>query len=346
MRQRGRGMDNMTNKTVWTWTFLFLAAQSLYAQSLWPLRAGGDQPDSGRAIAYSVNDNVFVTGTFETSVNDSATFGSLLTTFTSTNNSTDIYVGKLNDSGDWNWMASVSGDLSETSHEIAVDRNDTAYVTGEFSGTISFIHEDGTPSGLTLTSAGTQAFVAAINEDGDWLWAQSVVSSVSSRGYGISAYTNSFGTTSIYVCGEFNGTASFGSVPALSTSHVAGFVGMLKSDGNWRWARKVDGTGDSAILDIATGPGLNFEGIDRPYLYLTGYFTGSVSFGGFSKTSNGGRDFFFAKIACNAEMIDVLTVEKNVLEALRAQKATQKAFNEYDRVYISTPGLQAHHSLH
>jgi len=338
MKRETKGLKKMELSVVFSWILFLLSGSVVHAQSLWPLRAGGDQPDTGRSIAYSVNDTVYVTGTFETSQNDSATFGSLPTTYTSTNDSTDIYVGKLNEFGDWHWMASVSGDETEISHGIAVDHLDTAYVTGQFSGSIDFLDKDGTSSGINLSSVVTQAFVAAINEDGDWLWARQVGSAGNSIGHGISVFTNSFDVVSIYVCGEFNGSAAFGNAPDLNTSHVTGFVGMLTSNGNWRWAEMVDGSGDSAILDITTGPGQNYEGIDRPYIYVTGYFTGTVSFGAFSKTSNGGRDFFYSRMTCNAEMIDSLTAEQASLDVLRRVKVTQRLINEAELFWIGLPG--------
>ncbi|MCK9334752.1 MAG: SBBP repeat-containing protein, partial [Candidatus Cloacimonetes bacterium] len=161
----------------------------LFAQTedwLWAKQVGGTSNDEGRSIATDSNGNSYVTGSFE----GIAVFGS--TTLTSSGN-TDIFIAKLGCNGNWLWATKAGGPGSDIGYGIAVDGNGNSYVTGCFRDNASF-------GSTTINSSGnTDIFVAKIDSNGNWLWAQKAGGSSSDYGYGIAV--DSSGNS--YVTGYF-----------------------------------------------------------------------------------------------------------------------------------------------
>jgi len=111
---------------------------------LWAVQSVGTSEDHGRGIAVDGAGNACVTGLFVGTV----TFGS----HTLTSNGTgfdgfDIFVAKLDPSGNWLWAVNAGGIRYDWGIGIAVDGAGNAYVTGDFEGTATF-------GSHTLTASG------------------------------------------------------------------------------------------------------------------------------------------------------------------------------------------------
>ena len=111
---------------------------------------------------------VYVTGTFSGTVG-SGSF--TLSTGSATNQ--DVFVAKLDGSGNYIWVAQGGGISQNMGGGIAVDANGAIYVTGTFySPTASF-----GPHVLTATYSGystvsnSDIFVGRLDANGNWLWA-------------------------------------------------------------------------------------------------------------------------------------------------------------------------------
>ena len=132
---------------------IFVAKIDYNGNWLWAKQAGGTSYDYGEGIAVDDNGNSYVTGRF----GDSATFGT--TTFTSSGDS-DIFVAKLDSSGNWLWAKQAGGTDDDDGNGIAVDDNGNSYVTGYFWSSATF-------GATTLTSSsdyGSDIFVAKLGE--------------------------------------------------------------------------------------------------------------------------------------------------------------------------------------
>ena len=113
---------------------LLLSCVVIFAQLnpwLWARNAGGSSSDYCNSIAVDVNGNSYVTGSFQ----GSATFGS--TTLTSSGGS-DIFIAKLDSSGNWLWAKNAGGTGADIGNGIAVDADGNSYVTGYFEGSSTF----------------------------------------------------------------------------------------------------------------------------------------------------------------------------------------------------------------
>jgi hypothetical protein len=98
----------------------------------------------------------------------------------------------------------------------------------------------------------------------------------------------------VYVTGEFNGTATFGSLPSISSNLGSADIFILKynNGGVLQWVQKSGGSGQDYGHSIAVDASGN--------VYVTGFFTGTSTFGTLpSITSVDNFDVFIAKYNSN-----------------------------------------------
>ena len=250
---------------------IFLAKLDNSGNCIWVKSAPmtGNASCRGSGIAVDNAGNVYVTGTFSGSV----TFGS--TTLISPGaygGSPDIFVAKLDSAGNWLWAKGAGATYSDKGNGIALDSSGNVYVTGVFQGTVSF-------GSNTLTSSGFKAFVAKLDNNGNWLWAKQAEAANNSFGSGIAVD----GSANVYLIGTFGGTPSWGI-----------FAAKLDSDGNWLWAKNAGGAWGDGGYGIAVDSSAN--------VYVTGMFQGTVSFGSIDLTSSG-LDIFVAKLDTNGNWL-------------------------------------------
>ena len=130
---------------------IFVAKLDNNSNWLWVKQAGGTNWDYGYGIAVNANGNSYVTGYFY----GSAIFGT--TTLTSSGDK-DIFVAKMDSSGNWLWAKQAGGTSNDIGIGIDVDDNGNSYITGGFIDIATF----GT---TTLTSSGYyDIFVAKLGE--------------------------------------------------------------------------------------------------------------------------------------------------------------------------------------
>jgi endonuclease V-like protein UPF0215 family len=91
-----------------------------------------------------------------------------------------------------------------------------------------------------------------------------------------------------YITGYFNGTVDFGGGDVTSAGDSDIFVLKLDSSGTFQWVK----TFGSAAADSGYGIAVGSSGNS----YITGYFNGTVDFGGGDITSAGSSDIFVLKL--------------------------------------------------
>ncbi len=239
----------------------------------WATQAGGSGgDDTGYSITLDDAGNSYVTGSFKSI----AAFGAY--SLTSIGNS-DIFVAKMDASGNWLWATQAGGSSADEGYEITLDNDGNSYVTGYFEETVTF----GTYS---LTSSGnSDIFVAKMDTDGNWLWATQAGGNSDDEGYEITLDNDG----NSYVTGYFEGTATFGALSLTSSGYSDIFVAKIDTDGNWLWASQAGST-----YDDDQGRGIAID--DAGNNYVTGYFCGVATFGSYSITSTGESNIFMAKM--------------------------------------------------
>jgi hypothetical protein len=111
---------------------------------LWTKRFGGPGFDRGGKVLLDPNGDVYTTGLFAGTVDFDPGSGAFMVT--TPGNSADLYILKLNSSGDFVWVKSGGGPNSEAGACIAFDASGSLYLTGYFySPSVAF-------GGTTLTN--------------------------------------------------------------------------------------------------------------------------------------------------------------------------------------------------
>lgn len=258
--------------------FVMCLSSALSAQTpdwLWATRAGGASSDYGNALATDGAGNSYVAGIF--SVN--ASFG---TSTIYCNGSSDLFVAKADADGNWLWAVSAGGSATDYCYDIATDSSGNSYITGSFSGTVSF----GT---TTLTASGSYSdiYIAKLDASGNWLWAISAVGSRDDYGLGIALDSGG----NCFATGGFGGTATFGTT-TLSAHDNYGhdiFIAKVGVGGNWLWARRAGGYSDDDGKGIACDSAGN--------CYVTGvFYDGEADFGGTIINDNEVECVFISKL--------------------------------------------------
>ncbi len=254
---------------------IFVAKMNVDGTWQWATKAGGTARDGGNGIKIDDLGNIYVTGYFK----DTVLFGSYSIT---SYGGTDIFVAKMDSTGNWLWTTSAGGSGNDCGYDITIDSARNSYVIGYFKGNASF-------GSNTLISNGYQdIFVAKTDMDGNWQWATKAGAEVvlfeDDVGYGIT--NDIFGNC--YVTGNFSSTATFGSHFIISNGNTDIFVAKINADGNWCWAKTAGGTSYDRGFSITID--------DNENCYLTGCFIFLATFGSYCLTGNGDHDIFVAKI--------------------------------------------------
>ena len=250
---------------------------------------GGTSNDQSRSVAVDALGNVYTTGSFSGTVDFDPNAG--IYNLTSTGGTQDIFVSKLDVSGNLVWAKAISGNNNEVGFDIAVDASGNLYITGNFAGTVDFDPNAGVSN---LTSSGfNDIFVSKLNANGNLVWAKTMgnVNNDSGNSITIDASGN------VYTVGFFSGTVDFDPNAGVSNLISAGaidiFVSKLDANGNLVWAKAMGGTSS----DVGNGISIDSNG----NVYTTGQFSGTADFDPSAGVSNltsaaGSGDVFLSKL--------------------------------------------------
>jgi hypothetical protein len=272
---------NGTLSPYWAYNDIFVAKYSgADGRYLWAKQFGSSiSDDYGYGVAVDKSGNVYVTGYFKGTVS----FGGV-TPLTSTPGNMSVFVAKYSSSGAHLWSKSFNNSYYAYGWKIAVDHtvNENIVLTGQFSGTIDF-------GGGPLTSPGTplSTFVVKLSPSGGYIWAKSFGNSTSDT-FGNSIAADSIGD--VYVTGQFQNTLDLGGGHVVS-SIGAGDIFLFKylgTNGTCLWSKSFGGSTNDA------GQGVAIDANDSDSVIATGYFNGTVDFGGGPLTSSA-DDIFVAK---------------------------------------------------
>ncbi|MBI3722626.1 hypothetical protein HY251_01525 [bacterium] len=195
----------------------------------------------------------------------------------------DAFLACYKADGTLAWVASAGGTADDVATAIAGFPDGTVSVAGHFSGTATFA------TGLTLTSTTEAVFVARYSPLGKPIWAQRVSGTGDAFAFGVAASPD--GRT--IVAGSFTGTATFGSLPPI-TSGSSGtaadaFAASFNTDGSASWVSQ----GSASTSKGAAG--LAATVLRDGSTVVAGRFEGTATFGATTLASAGGTDAFVAR---------------------------------------------------
>lgn len=152
---------------------VFILKLSPAGAYIWAGRVGGTNTgDIGQAVDVDLDGNVVVTGTF--AGNGDFDPGAGVVTLAS-EGSQDIFIMKLDASGNFIWAKQVGGGDSDLGYRIITDAARNIYYSGDYGKTVDFDPGPGTYY-LTATTdiyINNQAYVSKLDPDGNFIWAWS-----------------------------------------------------------------------------------------------------------------------------------------------------------------------------
>ncbi|APR77731.1 Hypothetical protein A7982_03078 [Minicystis rosea] len=237
---------------------LYVAKLDASGKHVWSKRFGDIGDQSARALAVDGSGNVIVAGHFSGVLD----FGG--------NNALpgvgadDLFVAKLDPSGDTVWAKSFGSTGDDELGGIAVDGTGNVILIGTYPNDITF--------GSTLSNqGGKDVFVAKLDASGTPVWAIPLGDASDQRGYGVA--TDAGGN--IFITGGFQGTINFvGGDKVTSANNDGVFVAKLDTSGTPVWTKAF--TGDASTKAHGRSIAISKMGD----VVVAGDIDGSLDFGG------------------------------------------------------------------
>jgi hypothetical protein len=228
---------------------------------VWSKTVGGTGPDFGGAVAVDTGGNLFVTGYMSMSSGGVDFGGGAL--FSA--GGADAFLVKYSSSaGAHVWSKRFGGAGTDLGMAVDTDSLGNVYVAGTFEGSVNF-------GGETLTSAGGRdIFVAKYTAAGQHVWSKRFGGTLGedARGVAVDAAGD------VFVTGQFLGSINFGGLDLPSAGFEDIFLAKLSGpSGNHVWSKRL---GSSSAPDAGYGVAVDGAG----NVAITGFFAGSVNFGG------------------------------------------------------------------
>ena len=242
----------------------FVTKVNASGEVVWANQFGGNDTDEGYEVAVDEDGNSYVMG---------------MTGFSSAN-AGEIYIAKIDETGEFEWKETFDGAASNKGSGIAVDKDGNTYFTGYFEDTATF-------GNTTLTSTGgsNDGFVTKLDADGDVLWAKKFGGLSDDKGYGIALDESE----DIYLTGSFEDQLIFGENIQLDNSgDEDAFIIKLDTMGKVKWAKNLGSESADVGYDIAV-KGDNVT-------YVAGSFEGNATIDDKSISHEGSSDAFVVKL--------------------------------------------------
>lgn len=265
-------------------TDVFISKLDSLGNFVWARCIGGTGSDFSNSIAVDNAGNVYITGSYVGLVD----FDSSTGTYTvASNGSTDIFILKLDASGNFIWVKSFGGQYSDSGISIGIDPSGNVITAGYFNGLVDF--DPGPNNHLLSSSSGYHAtIILNLDTNGNFIWA---VSSGGGESEVTSMDIDLKGN--IYATGNFKGTTNFGPFNLASGIFEDLFIIKINQAGSCVWAKKV---GNSSKADF---PGMiGVDGLGN--VYYSGSFSQTVDFdpgiGTYLLTSVSAGNAFISKL--------------------------------------------------
>jgi hypothetical protein len=256
---------------------------------------GATSTEAGNSVAVDSSGNIYTTGYFNGTVDFDPGAGTFNLTVAG---GQDVFVSKLDSSGNFLWAKSFGGSSTDDSLSITVDSTENVYTTGYFQGTADF--DPGAATSNLISSGGFEAFVSKLDSSGNFVWAKKMGGAANEFAYSI-AVDNS---GNVYSTGMFEGTADFdpgaGTFNLTSAGGYDAYISKLDLSGNFLWAKSFEGTNTGYANDAVVDSSGD--------IYITGSVVGTVDFdpgaGTFNLTAaNGAQGSFVSKIDSSGDFV-------------------------------------------
>ena len=284
--------------------FLLVSVLSLGAAAQvptfeWVKTFGGPQDDVISLLKKDASGNTYNVGFFNGTVDFDP--GTGVTNLVSAG-AEDIFITKLDASGNFLWAKSMGGTSTENPYAMFLDSNGNIYITGYFNGTTDL---DPGPGVQSFTSAGgTDIFMSKLDASGNFVWGKRIGGSGAENSADIETDYNGGFILSGYFSGIVDMDPGTGTQNLTSAGNLDVFISRFNLNGDLQWSRRIGGTESDYPNNIdcdATGN-----------VYVTGTFDGTVDFNPGAPVENGtslgGYDIFIEKLTLSGDFVWKKTV--------------------------------------
>lgn len=257
---------------------------------LWVNRIGGFGDEEVFSILIDNNDDVYVTGSFEGTVDFDP---GILVNNMSSLSSEDMFIQKLDANGNLIWVKQIEGGWGAST----LDPNGYIYTVGTFIDTLDLDPNAGVSE---VVSAGqADIFIQKLDLDGNFVWGKSEGGSDMDHASAVCIDANG----NVCITGGFNGVADFDPDAGVNNLTSQGFsdifIQKLDASGGFVWAKQMGSNGFDGGSSITAD--------ENGDLYVAGNFMEAVDFdpsGGTTVlTSVGFADAFVLKLNPGGDLL-------------------------------------------
>lgn len=280
----GSGVYNLSSNS--SSFCIFISKLDKNGDFVWTKQIGGSGLDFGNAIELDRSGNIYISGNFERTVDFDP--GVAVVSLTS-KGMEDIYILKLNATGDYKWVRRFGGTDRDLCYDIVLDTLGNVYTTGYFMDVVDF--DPGSPVN-NLTAAYKDLFISKLDSLGNHIWVKQVKGNNFCIGMSIALDDlNNVYTTGMFVNStDFNPGNSNFSMSSAGNQDV--FILKLDTGGSFLWSKRFGGNGSDEGISIAIDAYHN--------IYTAGAFYNTVDFdpnnGSYNLNSSGKFDAFIHKM--------------------------------------------------
>jgi hypothetical protein len=275
---------------------------------IWARNMGGTVLDEGHSIKVDAGGNVLTTGMFA----GTADFDPSAAVFNLTTGAAyDIFVSKLDASGNFVWAKQFAGTGSDLGYGITTDASNNVYSTGSFNGTVDF--DPGAATYNLVAGGGGGVFISKLDASGNFIWAKAIIG-----GNPFASEIDLDASNNVFLLGHFYNTPDFDPGAATFTMTIPSladdiFVEKLDVNGNFLWAKQMGGPGQDQNYDLDVDASGN--------AFSVGYFAtgGPADFdpgpSTYTFTSFGSNDAFISKLDANGNFVSANQIGSTTADA-------------------------------
>lgn len=270
--------------------FVLSLTTSIYAQNYnfgWANSNGNTSASYGTSVATDSENNVYVIGTFEGTLDldPGAGVANVIS-----NGGQDIFIQKLDPAGNLIWVKSIGGSMNDFGWQICVDNNENILIAGSFNDVVDFDPNAGIEN--HTAAAFLDAFILKLTNDGTFQWVAAFGSVSADVAFVLATNTNN----EVIAGGIFKGTVDFDPGVGVNNQTSTGsasdaYLLKLDADGLFMWVNLTSGASYEEYRSIAVD--------DNDNIYAQGVYQGTVDFdpgaGVVNETSAGLEDSFIQK---------------------------------------------------
>lgn len=247
---------------------IFIAKHDSNGNQKWIKKIGGAGIDNPTSITIDLNNNVLTTGYYS----DLVDFDPGINVFNLTSIGKDIFISKLDSSGNFIWAKSFQGDGDKRGSSIKIDIQNNIIIGGAFNGTIDL--DPGLNTSIVTSIGQYDVYICKLDPTGNFVWAKNWGSSLDDvcNEISLDSFGNIFTTGSFQSTTDFDPSAGISNITATSTianGNTDMYISKLYSNGNFAWVKRIGGSG------LTVGNAITIENNN---LYTTGLFKETTDF--------------------------------------------------------------------